>query len=440
MERSFAQKLLRWKESPLRKPLIVNGVRQVGKTYTISEFGAQHFPKMHYVNFEKDMRLAKIFTDDLTPQNLVQALGFHLNEKIDVERDFLFFDEIQACPRALTSLKYFQEEMPELAICAAGSLLGVYLGPTSFPVGKVDLLNVFPMSFIEFLQGIDDGKSLAYLNEVKRKDRTPEIIHMHLWEQLKKYFIVGGMPEIVEIFRQQQGDLVTAFAAVRERQEILLALYGADMAKHAGKVNAMHLTRVWQSVATQLAKEHDGSVARFRFKGIVPEINRYSRLAGVIDWLEAAGLIIKVPIIARAELPLAAYTKENIFKLFVMDVGLLGAMVGLSPAIILDYKYGTYKGYFAENFVAQEFVAASEKRLYSWHDGNFEIEFLRVIEDQIVPVEVKAGNIVRAKSLSTFVSKYNSNYSVVMSARPLNIDSEHGLHGYPLYMAGLFPL
>lgn len=435
MKRNFIEKLICWQQSKSRKPLIVKGVRQVGKTYIISEFGNNHFPKMHYVNFEQNARFSTIFEHDFNPQRIVDVLSFVLDSVININDDLLFFDEIQACPRAVTSLKYFCEQMPQLAICAAGSLLGVHLAPEPFPVGKVDMLHLFPMSFIEFLEAIDDTKSVSFIKNIDRKTRISEIVHAHLWQQMKLYFIVGGLPEAVQTFKDNKDNLYNALQLVREKQKNLIVAYDADIAKHSGKINAMHISRVWHSVPAQLAREQDVSSSRFRFKDVVPGIERYSGLVGAIDWLVAAGLIFKVPIVNMAELPFNAYTKENIFKLYMADVGLLGALSDLNPKTILDYDYGTYKGYFAENFVAQELICSRNVDLYSWQQNRAEIEFLLDIEGDVIPIEVKSGNITRAKSLTIYVDKYRPKYSAIMSGKSFYVDEQHARHYYPLYLA-----
>ncbi|MCK4870663.1 MAG: ATP-binding protein [Gammaproteobacteria bacterium] len=440
MQRNFTQRLIAWKNATTRKPLLIKGVRQTGKTYTVTEFGNQYFPKMHYVNFEQSEQICRIFDKDLIPKRLIEELSFALDTTINITEDLIFLDEIQACPRAITSLKYFQEGMSELAICAAGSLLGVHLAPYSFPVGKVEFLKVYPMSFEEFLLGIEDNKSVDYLNELHINSEIPEIVHTHLWQRLKHYFVVGGLPEVVETFREHQDNLPNAFELVRKKQTELIDAYYADMAKHSGKVNAMHIDRVWKAVPAQLAKSQDNTTQRFTFKDVVPGVNRYNKLAGAIDWLEAAGLIIKTHICNAAELPLSAYTKENIFKLYVADIGLLGALGNLSPTTIMQYNFGTYKGYFAENFVAQEFLSSGEKDLYSWQGRQSEIEFLREIDGNIIPIEVKSGNITHAKSLKTFIDRYRPSYSVIFSGKNLYIDNAKHIHHYPLYLAGKTPL
>ncbi|MBV8802501.1 MAG: ATP-binding protein [Gammaproteobacteria bacterium] len=399
-----------------------------------------HFPAYHYINFEQNKQASELIKGNFDPQRIVSDLSFLLDTKIDTKKDLIIFDEIQACPPALTSLKYFAEQLPELALCCAGSLLGLHLSDASFPVGKVDLLRMFPMSFTEFLLALEDEKSLDYLNEFTFNKNFSTIVHDHLWRQLKIYFITGGLPEIIQTYIKYKDNLFEALTQVRLMQNKLIYGYYADIAKHSGKINAMHIDRVWQSVPIQLAQSQDGSAKRFQFKGIIPGIDRYQRLVNVFDWLLAAELIIKVPIIEHVELPLLAYTEESRFKLYLFDIGILGALADLSPKLILDYDYGTYKGYFAENFIAQEFIAKGVSRLYTWQKDRAEIEFLRVIDNQIIPIEVKSGWITRNQSLNKYAEKYHPPYRVVFSSKKPNIDLQNQYHQYPLYMANWFPL
>jgi predicted AAA+ superfamily ATPase len=432
MKRKMMGSLVEWKGEKDRKPLILRGVRQCGKTFLLKEFGRSHFPKYHHVNFEKQANLAKIFEPNLDPLRIIDELSIALNTDIDIDKDLVIFDEIQALPTALTSLKYFAEECPQLHLCAAGSLLGIHLNSGSFPVGKVTFRTLHPMSFEEFLWAAGEKKAAEILTA---GPNIPEIAHERLWDKLKRYFVVGGLPEVVGIYCNSETSLFETLAKVREKQDDLLNTYYADISKHSGKVNAMHIDRVFRSVPMQLSRSQDSSTARFRFRGVVPGISHYDRLTGPIDWLENAGLIVKIHITNTAALPFMAHSKENIFKLFLFDVGMLGCMSGLSPKAILDYEYGTYKGYFAENFVAQELLASGFSQLFSWEEGKSQLEFLSDFDGKIIPIEVKSGNIVKAKSLAHFQEKYAPPFSIILSGQPLRIDSKQ-IHRYPLYLAG----
>lgn len=432
MKRQFIHALAAWKEKEDRKPLIIRGARQTGKTYILQEFGKSYFSRYHYFNFEDDGSLASLFEYDLNAKRIFNELNFRLNFAIDPKKDLVIFDEIQACPRALSSLKYFHENLPELALCSAGSLLGIHLSDSPFPVGKVDMLTMHPLSFIEFLEANGDER----YGERLRAFELPEGMHDYLWNQLKIYFITGGLPEVVKIYMRHKDNLFSALQKVREKQEELIVAYHADMAKHSGKVNAMHLDRIWNAIPTQLAQSQDGSAKKFKFKDVIPGTSRYDRLATGFDWLEAAGLLIKIPICKSARLPFSAYTRENMFKLLCFDVGILGALSGLSPQVILNYDYGSYKGYFAENFVAQE-LSLTKKKLFSWEEGEAELEFLLEEKGIIIPLEVKSGNSTRAKSLQSFKQKYQPQLQIILSAKPFSFDKTRKIYHYPLYCSGL---
>lgn len=433
MERDILKQLIEWKNKKVRKPLILKGARQVGKTFILKKFGEQEFKKTHAFNFEKDPKLIEIFEEDLDPKRILRDLSLRQNNKIDVANDLIIFDEIQYCPKALTSLKYFQEDLPDSYLCSAGSLLGIYLAPVSFPVGKVEHITMYPMTFIEFLKALNDELAIEVLANITPTTRISTIAHEHLWIRLKTYFITGGLPEVIEIYRQHLEDEFVALQKVRNKQEDLLKDYFADIAKHSGKVNAMHINRIWQSVPDQLGMTHDGSAPKFKFKDVIPGIDRFSKLAGAIDWLEAAGLIIKVHIAHLSQLPLRSFVKENTFKLFMFDIGILGAMMKLSPSVILRYDYGTYKGFFAENYVAQVFEAMNLAPLFSWCERSAEVEFLRQIEDKIIPIEVKSGWVTKSKSLMVYEEKYHPEYKVIVSANPLQINPKTLVRRYPLY-------
>lgn len=436
MKRELFAQLKAWKTNESRKPLVLMGVRQTGKTYLLNQFGAEEFRKTHYFNFEKQAELANIFQSNLDPKRIINELALYLDSKIDIEQDLVIFDEIQACAKALTSLKYFCEELPELALCSAGSLLGLTLNKVSYPVGKVDMMHLFPMTFIEFLQGIGEEQLTNYILQLTA-DSSPSIIaHEKLWGKLKLYFIVGGLPEVVAKFAALKDNLFSALQAARQKQEELINAYYADIAKHSGKVNAMHIDRVWRAIPSQLAQTQDGQAAKFKFKDVIPGINRYSRLVDTFDWLNSAELIEKAYILNTVQIPLSAYIKESQFKCFMFDVGILGAMANLNPKNILDYDYGTYKGYFAENFVSQELIAASYKQLYSWHDNRSEVEFLLENTDSVIPIEVKSGSIIKAESLKKYNEKYKPKQRIILSARNLKITSDQGLYQLPLYLAG----
>lgn len=440
VKRTLYNQLLAWKRSSDRKPLLLKGARQVGKTYLLEEFGRKEFQNTFYLNFEKDRQLAKIFTFNLDPKRIVSEIGIHFKKKINIEHDLIIFDEIQACSEALTSLKYFCEELPAAYLTCAGSLLGVYLSPVSYPVGKVDKLYMYPMSFGEFLLAGGEEEAYQFLDSLTMQSSISEYMHHYLWERLKCYFVVGGLPEVVARYLQHRDDSYTAFEKARQKQLELIEDYYADIAKHAGKVNAMHIRRIWQSIPEQLASTQDGSAKKFRFRDSVPGIDRFNKLSDAIDWLENAGLILKIFIVSECQIPLKAYKKENSFKLVLFDVGILGAMCELDPATILAHDYGSYKGYFAENYVAQALTYKDTQSLYCWEGKTAEVEFVRQFHGSLIPYEVKSGWVTQSKSLKVYQEKYNPNYRVILSAKPMTIDRQHHIHHYPLYLASLLPL
>jgi predicted AAA+ superfamily ATPase len=440
MKRTIYKQLLDWKHSTDRKPLLLKGARQVGKTYLLEEFGRNEFQNTIYLNFEKNKSLAKIFSFDLDPKRILSEIALHFKKKINIEHDLLIFDEIQACPEALTSLKYFCEELPSAHVACAGSLLGVYLSPVSYPVGKVDKLYMHPMSFGEFLLALGDEELYVFLEKLTMQSTISDYVHEYLWERLKCYFVVGGLPEVVALYVKHRKDSFVAFEKTRQKQRDLIDDYYADIAKHSGKVNAMHIKRIWQSVPEQLASTQDGSAKKFKFREAVKGVDRYSKLADAIDWLENAGLIIKIHIVSESKIPLKAYKKENSFKLVLFDVGILGAMCDLDPATILAQDYGSYKGFFAENYVAQAFTYKDPQELYAWEGKTSEIEFVRQHNSSLIPYEVKSGWVTQSKSLKVYQERYHPDYRVILSAKQMIIDLIHHIHHYPLYLASYLPL
>lgn len=436
MKRFIINDLINWKNKASRKPLILKGARQVGKTYILKQFAKENFKTYHYINFEKQENISSLFLKDLDPSRIIKELEIILNISIDKKNDLLILDEIQNCPQALSSLKYFCEEMSELAICAAGSLLGVELSTSSFPVGKVEFLEMYPMNFTEFLLALGEDKLFSLLTAVTSNSNISEIIHLKLWEILKIYFVVGGLPEIVSCYAEHKNNLIEAFFQVREKQDNLIKTYLADMAKYSGSENAMHLERLWRNIPAQLGRQLDGSAAKFIFKGIIPGIQAYSRLIGVFDWLEKARLLIKVPIVQQATLPLSSFVKENSFKAYCFDVGLLGALGNISSKNLFEIEQNTYKGFIAENFVAQELLTGGYSNLYCWRGRTAELEFIIPQENEILPIEVKSGWVTKSKSLNVFKEKYKPKRSIIFSARNMSINKSSGILSLPLYLAG----
>jgi len=379
--------------------------------------------------------LIPLFKENLSPQRLVENLSLVAGIQIEIGKDLVILDEIQNCPEALTSLKYFSEDMPELFVCAAGSLLGITLSETSFPVGKVCYLDLYPLSFYEFLMNMGDDLLLQAFNKSLEEGLASSVLHSRLWDCLMEYYVVGGMPRMVANYFAMRDRKADAMFKVRKLQAELLDTYRGDFSKHSGKTNALHIASVFENIPVQLSSHMDDSVQRYRFKDVLPGKKGYVSLAGPIDWLVHAGLVYRVPICEKAQLPLKAFTKANIFKLYLFDVGLLGCMLDLKPATLMMQDYGIIKGFFAENVVAAELVSGGEKSLYSWSERNSEIEFLLDIDGAVVPVEVKSGKRTKAQSLRQYLIKYNPDLAVILSGKTMALQDKPVMQ-FPLYCAG----
>ena len=429
--------MVHWKNGPGRKPLILKGARQTGKTYSLKKFCREAFRKLHYINFQRDRNACRLFDGDLSPPTIVDAIEFYLDDRLDREKDALFFDEIQNCPRALTGLKYFCEDMAELAVVCAGSLLGVTGSAEPFPVGKVNFMQMLPMSFEEYLQAVGDTRGYEFLQNLESGDTISPVIHTHLMDQLKAYFIVGGLPEVVETFRSGRENKLEAFNMAREKQAELITAYISDFSKYSGKVSASDIASIFQSIPSQLARENKKFKASDALDG-----GRFSKLKSPIDWLIGAGLLIQVKIANSGEIPFEAFTADNRFKLCLFDVGILGALANIPPrSIYLENDlFATFRGAFCENYVAQAFAYAGCGRLYSWAGGTAELEFIRKIDGEVYPIEVKAGHSGKLKSLNVFAQKYKTKHRIRFSARNLELNEQANLHSYPLYLAHKFPL
>jgi len=434
VKREISEKLKEWASSPSKKPLVLKGARQVGKTFIVSEFGKNNFRKCHTFNFEENREIHKLFDKNLVPKRILEELSYVHQTPIDVQNDLVFFDEIQECPKALTSLKYFCEEMPLLSVISAGSLLGIKLSEESFPVGKTDFLHLTPMNFREFLVANEKHLLVDAYDGATLEKPVAEMAHEQLWQELLNYYVVGGMPQAVLTYIANKSDRLKAFDEARKVQKNLVDSFSKDFAKHSGKNNSIHIVSVFENIPMQLSPQVDASTKRYYFGHVIPGKRSFSQLQGPIEWLNTAGLVIKVPICNRAEIPLKAFCKNNLFKLFLFDIGLLGAMLNLPVKSILEQDYGLTKGYLAENFVAQEFLASGMSEIYSWTEQNSEIEFLVYMDGAIVPVEVKSGLRTRAKSLQQFFVRYSPRMAIKLSAKAYSKSDR--IINLPLYLAG----
>lgn len=434
MKRDIYKLLEEWKQSDRRKPLVLNGARQVGKTYALKHFGKTSYRKMIYLNFEKDEKLGQYFENTLDPLQLVKILSIHAEIEIEPRDTLLIFDEIQECPKALNSLKYFCEEANEYHVVAAGSLLGVKTaGEKGFPVGKVNFLNMYPLTFFEFLSALGQEKTRLFLEEYHSYEPLPPPIHEKLLSLLKIYFFVGGMPEAVAEYTKTE-----KLHIVREIQSEILNAYEKDFAKHAPPNEIMKITTVWKQVHRQLAKENK----KFIFAAIRKSA-RGRDYEDAIQWLSDAGLIHKSYLVETPKFPLSAYSENSIFKIFLADVGLLGAQSALSPQIVIngDLLFTEFKGALTENYIAQELIAAKHKEPYYWtSEGTAEIDFLIENNNEIYPLEVKSGASQKKKSLLVYGQKYAPKKLIRTST--MNLKHDGNIYNYPLYFLSrlLLPL
>lgn len=442
MKREIEKQLLEWAHKEDRKPLLLNGARQVGKTFILKEFGRNNFSNVHYFDLEEDkIALESIFNEgSLDPEIIINKLSFVSGREIDINNDILILDEIQTIPRAITSLKYFRQKMPGLAVAAAGSNLGVSHAEAAFPVGKIESLFLYPMNFKEFLEGTGETHAVNFLNSF-RGDKTDEIYHVRLFELLKTYFITGGLPEVILEYLKEKDNPLTAFRNVRSLQKMLLFQYRNDFGKYSGHTNSRHIDRIFNSVPSQLSKVQDGTTKKYKFKDVISKGYRsYEDLADPVEWLVKAGFVYKINISENPVIPINGNTSENNFKLFLFDIGLLGSMVKIPPEIIMQYKYGTYKGYFAENYVLQEMISYGFTDVVTWMGRTSEIEFVFQVGNKLVPVEVKAGTNTKAKSLQVYINKYHPEISVKFTGNKFGIDRQKNIYNYPLYMISKFPM
>ncbi len=424
MYRIAIEKLLKWKESKRRKPLIIEGARQVGKTWLMKEFGKLHFKDTVYINFDSNSRMAELFASDLNTERLIMGLELYAGRKINADSTLLIFDEVQEVPRALASLKYFYEDAPQYHIVCAGSLLGIALHEgTSFPVGKVDFLKLYPLSFREFLMATDKERFADLLN--KQDYQMATSFKQTYIDALKHYYFVGGMPEAVQSFAENKD-----FNEVRDIQKRILAAYEQDFSKHAPNEIVPKIRMLWNSIPSQLAKENK----KFIY-GLVREGARAKEYETAIMWLSDCGLVHKVSRVNAAGIPLKAYEDLKAFKMFVLDVGLLGCMAGLHQRTLLDGNdlFSHFKGALTEQYVCQQLKTIDDLGVYYYTNdrGSCEVDFVVDTGEQIIPVEVKAETNLKAKSLKTYQEKFSPEVSVRTSMT--DFKKEEWLVNLPLY-------
>ncbi len=426
MNRSLYAELVAWKASQRRKPLLLRGARQTGKTFLLRDFAAREYERVVYLDFEEDPALEGFFERDLDPHRIVSELSVYQGVDIEPGRHLLVFDEIQVSNRALTSLKYFHEQAASFHVAAAGSLLGVKMSePGSFPVGKVNLLDLYPLSFSEFLAAMGEGRYASLLSGLEGPEPLPPPIHADLIALLRAYYFVGGMPEAVAHYAQSRNARET-----RKIQAEIVESYVLDFAKHAAPTDIPKLSLIWSSLPRHLAKENK----KFMFSA-VRKGARAREYENALSWLRDAGLIHYCHAVSASRSPLSHYAERSIFKVYALDVGLLGAMARtpIELGVQGERLFTEYRGALAENYVAQELVARGQPELHYWRSrgGRAELDFLCQLGDAIVPVEVKAGESRRSRSLHSYDQQFEPDTMVRASLRNLKKDGK--ICNVPLY-------
>lgn len=422
MKRNAILKLVQWKNSPERKPMVLRGARQVGKTWLMKEFGQNYYDNYVYFNFDEEDELKSIFETNKNPNRIIELLSMISDKKIEPEKTLIIFDEIQECPEALNTLKYFKEKANEYHVITAGSLLGTLLAkPKSYPVGMVNLLDIYPLTFDEFLNAIDSGL-YAYYESIQKEQVIEQIFHQRLLDAYNYYLIIGGMPECVSSWIKYKDP-----AMVSKIQRELIEVYENDFSKHNGKVNSGRILMVFRSIVSQLAKPNE----KFMY-GAVREGARARDFEEAIEWLVSAGMLNRVYNVSKMEHPLSAFDKLDQFKLFVFDTGLLKQMSGVDNSAILlrtDYQF---KGPLTENYVLQQLQGQFEVEPRYYSDKNGEIDFVVQNKMEIIPIEVKGGEDRSANSFKTYVANNAPQHAYRFSKRGYRKDG--GFTNLPLYL------
>ena len=423
MNRNATHALLHWKTRPDRKPLVLRGARQVGKTWLMKELGETYYSNFVYLNFDEDDALTSIFETNKNPHRIVELLSLVADEKIEPHTTLLIFDEIQECPAALNALKYFKEKANDYHVIAAGSLLGTLLAaPKSYPVGMVNLLDIHPLTFDEFLDATAPPL-YSYYESIQKEQIIEDVFHQRLLDAYNNYLIIGGMPECVSSWVTYKDP-----ARVSEVQRELITIYENDFSKHNGNVNSGRILLVFRSIVSQLAKPNE----KFMY-GAVRSGGRAREFEEAIEWLVSAGMLNRVYNVSKPEHPLAAFDKRDQFKLFVFDTGLLKYMAGIDNSAILLKSDYQFKGPLTENYMLQQFhgLFACEPRYYS--TKNSEIDFILQTGSDIVPVEVKGGESKAAPSFKRYIADHNPKHALRFSKR--NYQKDGAITNIPLYLA-----
>ncbi len=424
MKRFILNELVKWKESKYRKPLILKGARQIGKTYILQQFGKENYEGVAYFNFDHDEDLYNLFTNTKDPKRLLEQLAFIYGKAIIPGKTLIIFDEIQECPNALNSLKYFQEEANEYHIVCAGSLLGIRLSHTSFPVGKVDFLNMYPMTFREFLLADNCENLVGYMESIRSIEKIPDIFFNQLQEKLKAYFIIGGMPEAVKIWVNEKN-----IELVNNVQANILKAYESDFSKHTTNNEANKISLIWNNIPSQLAKENK----KFLYQ-TVKEGARAREYEGALNWLNDANLIYKVHNITKPDFPLKAYNDLSAFKIYINDVGLLRRMANLDSRIVVEKNklFEEFKGALTENYVLNMLTAIMDNVPNYYTFDRHEIDFIIQYRNEIIPIEVKSNSAINNVSLTRFVEKNDKKLAIRFSMN--NLAKSGKILNIPLFL------
>ncbi|WP_447041239.1 ATP-binding protein [Vibrio parahaemolyticus] len=428
MNRILLQKLIAWKNSKTRKPLLIEGARKTGKTFLLQALLGREFKKVLKIDFLESPQLMEAFSGSLNPKAIITNIELLTGEAFNLDTDLLILDEIGECPRAVTSLKYFAEQAPGAYIAACGSTIGQL---TSFPVGKVEQHSLWPMNFREFIWASGDKT----LQRAFEQQHNSPVAHAKLTDLLNDYYYVGGMPEAVKTwFENSETSILQRIEAVSEVHRRLIEDYMHDFRQHSGSVNAMLLESVFRSIPAQLSSVHDKSVKRFKFKGVHERKSRYAEYESAITWLQKRQLVLKnYPIEGQLKAPLVAHIKENTFKLYLLDVGLLHHLLDTSYLEIKRQGH-EYKGYIAESFVHQELASLGIEPTFSWSDARAEMElFISDELGRIIPVEIKSSNRTRAKSLPSYITKCSPHKTIKLTGTQGSAESESQHIEMPLY-------
>ena len=424
MKRFILEELIKWKESKYRKPLILKGARQIGKTYILQQFGKENYEGVAYFNFDHDEDLYNLFNNTKDPKRILEQLSFIYGKAIIPGKTLIIFDEIQECPNALNSLKYFQEEANEYHIVCAGSLLGIRLSHTSFPVGKVEFLNMYPMTFSEFLIADNCNNLVEYMKSIRSVENIPDIFFNQLEEKLKAYFIIGGMPEVVKLWVNEKN-----IELVNNVQEDILKAYESDFSKHTNNSEANKISLIWNNIPSQLAKENK----KFLYQTI-KEGARAREYETALNWLNDSNLIYKIYNVTKPDFPLKAYNDLSSFKIYMNDVGLLRRMANLDSRIVVegDKLFEEFKGAFTENYVLNMLTTTLDNVPNYYTFDRHEIDFIIQYKNEIIPIEVKSNRTTNNISLTRYNEKNSNKIAIRFSMN--NLAKNDKVLNIPLFL------